>query len=30
VLSGVSIADEVGGVGEKGSGDTTTIDGHTL
>ena len=29
MFSGVFIAEEVGGVGERGSGDTTTLDGHT-
>jgi hypothetical protein len=30
VFSGVFIAEEVGGVGERRSGDTTTVAGHTI
>ena len=30
MFSGVFIAEEVGEVGERGSGDNTTVDGHIL
>jgi hypothetical protein len=30
VFSGVFIAEEVGGVGQRGSGDTTAVGGHAL